>query len=67
MALSPDFTPGKPPPLADIAVDAWNLMGGLEWSAMDYICERFGIEDVDAFVAQLVAIRDHQEQQTRSQ
>jgi hypothetical protein len=36
-------------------------MGGeIVWEALDYVVERFGVQDVDALVEQLVAIRDHQ-------
>lgn len=34
-------------------------MGGIEWAALPYIVERFGIDDVDAFVSRLIAIREH--------
>lgn len=52
--------PGIPPDGATVAIEAWNLMGGLKWEALEYVVERFGIDDVDAFVEQLAAIRDHQ-------
>jgi hypothetical protein len=34
-------------------------MGGIDWTAIPYVVERFGIDDVDAFVSQLIAIREH--------
>lgn len=35
-------------------------MGGeIQWGALDYVLERFGVEDVEVFVEQLVAIRNH--------
>ncbi len=46
---------------ARIAIEAWNLMGGeIQWAALDAVGEMFGVEDVDLFVHQLAAIRDHQ-------
>lgn len=39
---------------------ALNFMGGeIKWAALDYMVERFGVEDVDLFVTQLDAIVKH--------
>lgn len=39
---------------------AWNMMGGdIKWEALDYMVEHFGVEDVELFVTQLTAIREH--------
>jgi len=35
------------------------MMDGIDWAAIPLMVERFGIEDVDVFVTQLVAIRLH--------
>jgi hypothetical protein len=32
----------------------------MQWDAIPYLVERFGVTDVDRFVDQLVTIRDHQ-------
>lgn len=40
-------------------MQAWNLMGGLDWAALDTVCELYGIEDVENFIHQLAAIRDN--------
>ena len=39
---------------------AWNLMGGLDWSALPVVCEMFGVREPDVLITQLVAIRDAQ-------
>lgn len=39
-------------------MQAWNLMGGLDWTALPIVAELLGVEDIDLLVAQLVAIRD---------
>jgi hypothetical protein len=41
-----------------LAVQAWNLMGGLDWTALPIICEILGVEDVEMLVEQLIIIRD---------
>jgi hypothetical protein len=41
----------------DLAVRAWNLMGGLDWAALPIVVEMLGIVDVEMLVTQLVAIR----------
>jgi len=54
-------TQGEPPSEgAIIAVRAWNLMGAqIDMAAMPFICELFGVHDVESFYLDLVAIRDH--------
>lgn len=37
---------------------AWNMMGGLDWTALPIVAELLGVEDLDLLVSQLVAIRD---------
>lgn len=42
-------------------------MGGtIDWAALEYVAERFGVEDVDLFVTQLIAIRDHLDHQAKA-
>lgn len=43
-----------------IAIRAWNLMGGLDWTALPVVAEMLGIDDVERLIAQLEAIRDSQ-------
>lgn len=43
-----------------MAVRAWNLMGGLDWSALPVVAEMLGIVDVALLVEQLVLLREHQ-------
>ncbi len=40
-------------------------MGGLDWNALPVILDIFGIEDVETYVRQLTAIRDHQAEMNR--
>jgi hypothetical protein len=46
-----------------LAVAAWNLMGGLDWSALPTVVEMLGITEPETFITQLVAIRDRQREQ----
>jgi hypothetical protein len=55
-----------PPPQPEAhdaaAIRAWNLMGGaIDWTALSVIAEMLGVEDVEAFVVRLAAIRDWQQ------
>lgn len=36
-------------------------MNGLDWAALPLMVERFGVRDVEIFIEQLVAIRNHEE------
>lgn len=38
-------------------------MGGLDFTALPVISEMLGITDIDLFIIQLVAIRDHMKAQ----
>jgi len=46
-----------------MAVAAWNIMGGLDWSALPIIVEMLGVREPDVLITQLVAIRDAQRTQ----
>lgn len=46
------------PPQAALAVQAWNLMGGLDWAALDWVIALLGVDDVPRFIHALTAIRD---------
>ena len=47
-----------PPPDVQMAVAAWNLMGGIDWLAIDAVSEMLGITDIETLITQLVTIRD---------
>ena len=47
-----------PPPDVQMAVTAWNLMGGIDWIAIDAVAEMLGITDIETLITQLVTIRD---------
>jgi len=49
-----------PPPLARLAIQAWNTMGGLDWAALPTVADLLGVQDLETLVALLVAIRDDQ-------
>jgi len=34
-------------------------MDGIDWQAMPYVVESYGITDVDCFISRLIAIREH--------
>jgi hypothetical protein len=51
---------GGPPDDVAIAIHAWNLCGGMEWSAIPIVADVLGIRDVERLIHQLVAIRDRQ-------
>jgi len=40
-------------------VQAWNMLGGLEWSGVEIVAEVLGVEDIETLIAQLVALRDN--------
>jgi len=41
-------------------LDAWSLMGGqIDWSALPFLVELYGIRDPDIFLAELVAVREY--------
>jgi len=44
-----------------LTIHAWNLMGGLDWTALPLVVEMLGIRDIEPFIYQLVAIRDRRE------
>ena len=33
-------------------------MGGLEWAALDVVCDVLGVEDVETLIAQLIVLRN---------
>lgn len=35
-------------------------MRGLDWQALPTVCEMLGVDDVEPFVMQLIAIRDNE-------
>jgi len=41
-----------------LAVRAWNLLGGLDWSGVDYVAGLLGYDDAELLVLQLEMIRD---------
>lgn len=49
-----------------MAVQCWNLMGGLEWQALPVVAEMLGIADIEALVHDLVTIRNTKRENERN-
>jgi len=41
-----------------MAIEAWNLLGGLDWAGLDWVVEYLGIPDRDALVLDMIELRD---------
>ena len=52
--------PAAAPAGVDLAIAAWNLMGGLDWNALPIVVEMLGIADVDQLIRHLAALREYQ-------
>ena len=47
--------------VANLAIKAWNLMGGaIDWAALPWVAEYLGIDDLDAAILDMTVIRDWQ-------
>ena len=51
--------PIQPACPAPLAVAAWNFMGGFEWGGVELAAEMFGVQDVELWLHELAAIRNH--------
>jgi hypothetical protein len=60
-ATAPQLDPGAPDYRGQLAVKAWNIMGGLEWDALPAVVEVLGITDVEGLILLLCEIRNHQD------
>jgi hypothetical protein len=47
-------------------VQAWNIMGGLDWQALPIVVAMLGISDPEDLIMQLVAVREHTRAQGKS-
>ena len=52
--------PGAPPDGSGLAIQAWNLLGGMDWAGLPLVADMLGIEDIEMLAAQLATIRDFQ-------
>mgnify|MGYP000331808352 CR=1 FL=1 len=52
------------PATARAAVQAWNIMGGLDWQALPIVVDLLGISDPEDLIMQLVAVRAHQQKES---
>ena len=41
-----------------VAVRAWNLLGGLDWAGLPVVAEVLGVDDIEWLVDQLTIIRE---------
>jgi hypothetical protein len=48
-------------PEIDVAVRAWNLMGGFDASWLEVVAEMLGVTDIERLVRHLALIREHQQ------
>lgn len=55
-----EFKPGEAPEGASVVIRAWNLMDGIDWTALPFVCALLGVQDVEWLLAGLCAIRDSQ-------
>jgi hypothetical protein len=46
--------------MLSLAIQAWNLMGGMDWDGLPIVAELLGVDDIEQLVRQLVLIRDSQ-------
>lgn len=49
---------GPAPRESQLAIQAWNLLGGMEWAGISRVADLLGIEDEEMLITQLAAIRD---------
>lgn len=48
----------------DLAIRVWNDMGSqIDWTALEVMVERHGVDDVDLLITHLIAIREHDARQ----
>lgn len=52
------FEAGEQPHDVALAIRAWNVMGGLDFNALEFVVEMLGVRDPEALVLQLIVIRD---------
>lgn len=65
-AHSPLFQPREQTADIAVAVQAWNLCGGMEWGAIELVAELLGITDLEWLVVQMAAMRDDEAKQAGS-
>ena len=58
MPTRPGPSSPSPPPELRIALEAWRLLGGLDWQGIDWVADYLGVPDKDALVLDLIMIRD---------
>jgi len=49
---------GKHRPGVAIAIEAWNVMGGVDWAALPIVLDLLGVSDPELLIRQLLHIRD---------
>lgn len=49
-----------PPPISPenkVAIQIWNVLGGLEWAGLEIAAEKYGVDDPGGLIDSLVLIR----------
>ncbi|WFP48509.1 hypothetical protein PL263_10330 [Methylomonas sp. EFPC3] len=54
----PGGTNQPQPDQLKLAVDAWNIMGGLDWAGLPVVAELLGVQDIESLIYHLKLIRD---------
>lgn len=60
------FQPVEQPARVALAVQAWNIMAGIDWNALPFVAELLGVDDLEVLVHQLIMIREFDEQRARA-
>ncbi len=50
---------GDQPAALAVAISAWNMMDGLDWSALELIVDLLAVVDVELLIAHLMLIKTH--------
>lgn len=51
---------GTPDPATALAIRAWNMLGGMDWSGMTLVANVLGYDDMELLMLQLETIRNRQ-------
>ncbi len=54
----PGGTRQPQPDQLKLAVDAWNILGGLDWAGLPVVAELLGVQDIESLIYHLKLIRD---------
>lgn len=67
LELSHEIPPETVPLACQIPEKVWRVMGyKIDWEAMPYLCEIYGVDDPELLLMQLIVIRDYKWPKKRS-